>query len=541
MYKRVPVIVYFMCMGLSLFLACGGSSDSPAPAVTYSISGAVTYGGAAISAVTVTLSGAASTTTTTDASGNFSFSSLSNGSYTVTPSKTGYSFSPTNKSVSISSASATGNDFQALLNPAATTWAKTYEGGGGGGVGDAARSIRQTYDGGYVVAGYTTSFGFGNDELLIMRLAADGTVSWQKTYGGIQYDSAYEIMETSDGGYIVAGKTTSFGSGDHDFWLMKLSSSGTVTWQKTFGNSLGENDPSVVINSDGTFTIAGATASTGAGLQDIWVAKISASGSIVWQKTYGGAQAERNAHISLTSDGGYIIAADSTSFGGGSRDMWLLKLDSSGTITWQNSYGNGLDHIMSDVQQLSDGGYIVSSYDLGPGSVITRILKVNSAGTLVWAKAFGGSGYETRIYSIQETNDQGIIIGGSNFDGVNYSMWAAKLTSSGSVTWQKDYQGDTNQSKVIKAIRQVRDSGYIMAGYQGAGIGPTIAVSVMKTDANGDIASCGIDVAATSPVATPIITTTTTSISPATASLAAASTSVTPQDSSLTTTTVCSP
>jgi hypothetical protein len=225
--------------------------------------------------------------------------------------------------------------------PCYADWAVTY----GGIDDDRLLSIDQTVDGGYIVAGLTFSFGAGDYDLWILKLDSDGTVGWQKTYGGNGDDHATSIQQTSDGGYIVAGGTSSFGAGSYDLWVLKLNSDGTIAWQKTYGGTDYDAATSVQQILGGGFVVLGDTWSFGTGSMDFWVLRLNPDGTVFWQRTYGGTQSEYSRSIQQTSDAGYIVAGSTSSFGVGSGDIWLLKLNSNGTIAWQKTYGgNGGDY-----------------------------------------------------------------------------------------------------------------------------------------------------------------------------------------------------
>lgn len=153
---------------------------------------------------------------------------------------------------------------------------------------DSASVGQQTSDGGYVIAGYTRSFGAGLEDMWILKLDAGGNANWQKSYGGSGSDIANSMRQTSDGGYIVAGSTRSFSAGADDMWILRLDSFGNVVWQKAFGGTSSESAYSVQQTSDGGFIVAGRTYSVGAGLADVWVIKLNSFGAITWQKVYGG-------------------------------------------------------------------------------------------------------------------------------------------------------------------------------------------------------------------------------------------------------------
>jgi cell division septation protein DedD len=164
---------------------------------------------------------------------------------------------------------------------------------------------------------------------------------WAKTYGGTSDDYAFSVQQTSDGGYIVAGETSSFGAGYSDVWVFKLSFTGLVEWQKTYGGTDDDVARSVQQTSDGGYIITGDTSSFGAGgiLCDVWVLKLHSTGGVAWQQTYRGTNLDLSMAIQQTSDGGYIIAGHTGSFGAGDRDVWVLKLDSAGLVVWDEGSG----------------------------------------------------------------------------------------------------------------------------------------------------------------------------------------------------------
>ncbi len=259
-------------------------------------------------------------------------------------------------------------------------WARTY----GGSEDDYAYSVQQTSDGGYIVVGETRSFGDELGDLWILKLNSGGDIEWQKTYGRGYSDGAYSIQQTNDGGYIVAGVTKSFGAGSSDIWILKLNSEGDIEWQKTYGGSGGEIARSIQQTNDGGFIVAGNTTSFGAGQSDICILKLSSNGDIEWQKSYGGSESESAYSIQQTNDGGYVVAGETRSFGAENEDIWILKLASDGTIEWQKTYGGSQEEEASSIQQTGDGGYIVagSTASYGAGKRDFLILKLSSNGDI---------------------------------------------------------------------------------------------------------------------------------------------------------------
>jgi hypothetical protein len=213
-----------------------------------------------------------------------------------------------------------------------------------------------------------------------VKLSATGAIQWQKCLGGSGWDVATSIQQTSDGGFIVAGRTNSNDGdvtgnhGNDDFWVVKLSATGEIQWQKSLGGSNDDWATSIQQTSDGGFIVAGSTDSNDGdvtgnhGNDDFWVAKLSSTGAIQWQKSLGGSGDELAESTQQTSDGGFIVTGWTTSNDGdvtgnhGGKDFWVVKLSSTGAIQWQKSLGGSGTDVAESIQQTSDGGFIVAGY-----------------------------------------------------------------------------------------------------------------------------------------------------------------------------------
>jgi uncharacterized delta-60 repeat protein len=415
------------------------------------------------------------------------------------------------------------------LSPSTSTyWAKTY----GGTDFDEAYSVQNTTDGGYIVAGETHSFGEGYYEAWVLKLNSTGGVTWQKIYGD-SGGNAYSVQQTTDGGYIVAGR-----SSDSRVWVFKLNSTGDVTWQKTCGAS-GSEAYSVQQTSDGGYIVAGAFGDP----SDVWVAKLNSTGGVTWKKSCGGSSEDCAKSIQQTSDGGYIVAGYTKSFGAGNGDVWVLKLNSTGGVDWQKTYGGGDSDRAYSVQQTSDGGYIVAggaggiSGDLGFTSGDVWVLKLSSTGDVTWQKTYGG-GRTDWAQSVQQTSDGGYIIAGYtySFGAGTDDFWVLKLDSTGGVTWQNAYGG--YKSERAYSVQQTTDEGFIVAGYAysfGAGY---YDFWVVKLGAGGEIVWNGGSGASThaSSVSPSYFgaTVSTSSATPASSTTQGQDTHVTPLDSTAT-------
>jgi ribosomal protein S11 len=361
-------------------------------------------------------------------------------------------------------------------NPMSDTWfAKTY----GGTSDDWALSVQQTSDGGYIVAGYTESFSAGGYDFFLIKTDANGNIIWAKTYGGIASGWASSVQQTSDGGYIVADCASG------DIFLIKTDANGNIIWAKTYGGIGYDDAYSVQQTSDGGYIVAGITWSFGAGSADIFLIKTDANGNIIWAKTYGGIGYDDAYSVQQTSDGGYIVVGTTRSFGAGSYDIFLIKTDANGNIIWAKTYGGTDRDGASSVQQTSDGGYIVAGYteSFGAGYSDAFLIKTDANGNIIWAKTYGGT-YGDYACSVQQTSDGGYIVAGYG------DIFLIKTDANGNIIWAKTYGG--TYGDYAYSVQHTSDGGYIVAGgtYSfGAGYSDAFLI---KTDANGDIGSCSI-------------------------------------------------
>jgi len=202
-----------------------------------------------------------------------------------------------------------------------TLWTKTY----GGIEADCGLSVQQTSDDGYIIAGWTRSFGEGEGDVYLIKTNTSGDTLWMKTYGGIEADCGLSVQQTSDGGYIVAGYTRSFGEEGTDVYLIKLGANGDTIWTKTYGGTNWDYGYSVQHTSDGGYIITGQTESFGAGWCDVYLIRLGANGDTLWTRTYGGIHYDAGSSVQQTSDGGYIVAGWTYSFGVGLGDVYLIK------------------------------------------------------------------------------------------------------------------------------------------------------------------------------------------------------------------------
>lgn len=168
--------------------------------------------------------------------------------------------------------------------------------------------------------------------MFLAKYDASGNLSWNKLWGGTGFDAGLSLVKTSDGGYAITGQTASFGAGSYDMFLAKYDSSGNISWNKLWGGTGSDIGLRLTQTSDGGYAVTGYTSSFGAGSDDMFLAKYDASGNLSWNKTWGGTSSDVSQSLTQTSDGGYVVAGYTTSFGVGSTDMFLIKTTSTGNI-----------------------------------------------------------------------------------------------------------------------------------------------------------------------------------------------------------------
>jgi hypothetical protein len=365
----------------------------------------------------------------------------------------------------------------------ATGWSQTYGGSGD----DEAYSLVQTSDGGYALAGSTNSSGAGSYDFWLIKTNSSGDMQWSQTCGGTDDDEAYSVVQSNDTGYAVAGYTNSYGAGETDVWLVKTDSSGNTQWSQTYGGRAQDGAYSVIQTSDGGYALAGYTDSFGAGNFDFWLVKTDSSGSMMWNQTYGGSGDDEAGCVIQTSDQGYALAGYTTSFGAGSYDSWLVKTDSSGSMMWNQTYGGSGDDEAGCVIQTSDEGYALAGLtnSTGAGSYDFWLVRTDSFGTSQWSQTYGGA-YDEVANALVQTSDEGYALGGltGSYGAGDIDYWLVKTTSSGSTQWSQTYGGSDDDEAY--SLVQTSDGGYALAGFTASYGAGNYDAFLVKTDSSGN-------------------------------------------------------
>lgn len=399
-------------------------------------------------------------------------------------------------------------------------WATSH-----GGVGFLG-AVEQTADGGYIVSTQVDG--------LLLKLDSAGNIQWQKSYGG----SLSSVFQTPDGGYVVGGDTTDT-SASGDVLLMKVDATGAVQWRKTYGGTSDELLWSLRPTSDGGYILAGRTYSFGvaAGAEhSAFLLKVDAQGNLLWSRVYGGSWRGGGESIARLPDGGYIVVGEATL--SKDEDVLVLRLDPDGNVLWWRVL-RGLDYETARaVQPTSDGGFIMVVY-VKATSAKYLVVKLGADGTVAWQKVYGKAqlwGY-LRDNAIRVTPDGGYVVAGSFTIGGQEDVLLFKLDASGNVQWAKTYGGAGDERG--RTVVATADGGYLI----GADLGWGTGIWLIKVDSQGRVApSCppgfgaSLSLKATSGRLSP----TNADLASATVSPAVADAAVSPTDSSVTASTQCS-
>ncbi|MCF8434928.1 MAG: hypothetical protein K9G37_10665, partial [Crocinitomicaceae bacterium] len=382
--------------------------------------------------------------------------------------------------------------FAVLFNHSFFFSQSTFQLALGGAQEEFAYSFQQTDDNGFIVAGRTFSFGTGGWECYMSRFNSNGDTLWTKTYGNVLYDELQDVDTTSDGGFIAVGHTTTT-DWDGNVYLIRTNANGIVLWSKEYGGSIGLSDKgySVRETSDGGFIITGTTETYGSGGDDVYVLKVSSLGAVQWTTTIGSAGTvsvmDAGREVQETNDGGYIVVGYTSAIDINFSDVYLIKLNSAGVVQWKKTYGGNSYDIGYTVQQTTDNGFIIgaTTNSYGAGNWDAYLIKTDVNGVLQWSKTYGKSG-EDRAQCARQTPDGGYILCGrsTSFGLGSFDVALYKTDANGTLLWTKGYgsAGD-DQGFYVRPI----GTSFVFCGYTvsfGAG---SKDVFFAKSGANGNV------------------------------------------------------
>ncbi|MCK5087453.1 MAG: T9SS type A sorting domain-containing protein, partial [Melioribacteraceae bacterium] len=307
-------------------------------------------------------------------------------------------------------------------------------------------SVQQTSDGGYILGGSTVLPDEDFTDMYIVKTDALGEIEWETVYGDDETESVSTILQTDDGGYLAFGKTDSYGAGKFDFLLVKLNSTGTVIWEKTYGGNRDEKSSDMIETTDGNYFLLGNTLSFGDGLNaDVYLIKINGEGTELWSTRYGGPSGDSGDKIVATQDGNYSILASTSSIGAGGFDIWLIKIDGIGGELWNKTFGGSEDEEGNDMTELHDASLVMVGFTrtFGAGAKDAYIIKTDASGNKIWEQTHGQNLQDAATNVVSES------------DGIIYTLSLAttiegakvliiKADFDGNEIWQSQINGGAN-------------------------------------------------------------------------------------------------
>lgn len=341
---------------------------------------------------------------------------------------------------------------------------KTY----GGPNFDRGIDVQQTVDGGYVAVGNTRSFGLGGEDVYVIRTDAAGDSLWTETYGGGGDDNGWAVQETGDGGFMIAGFTDSYGAGAVDFYVIRTDASGDTLWTRTYGGEGDEYCWDMDQTHDGGYILAGETGEAGnygSGDKDFYLVRIDAQGTLMWSQTYGGPETDRCYSIRQTSDGGFITVGSTTSFGAGDVDAYVVKTDAEGVLEWSQTYGTEAFDMGHDIGQTTDDGYIIFGYteSYGAAGRDVQLIKTDDAGHTVWIQTFGGSGEDRAVRGLQTADGGYLAVGYTRSYGAgNWDVYLLRTDPDGHELWVQVFGGPDYDEGYT--VWETREGNYVVTG-----------------------------------------------------------------------------
>lgn len=343
-----------------------------------------------------------------------------------------------------------------------TAWTKTF----GGEASDRGYSVLETTDGGFLIAGLTYSFGAGNSDAWIIRTDSAGDVMWERVYGGKGDDRAYWVTEMMDGGYAVAGESSSSSAGSADGWLLRLDEVGDTMWTRTLGGEGRDWLEGVVSTPDGGVIVVGGTASAGPEGTEFWIIRLDSLGHEVWVRAFGGEGDQWAEEVRLTSDGEYLVPGWTIQGQGGQPDGMVVLIDLAGEVRWNRVFGGPLwDGAKSGVEA-PDGGYVISGVttaDDGRGRD-AWVLRLDNGGDALWTRNFGGAGDDWSFSILARRQGDFVATGRTSSKGAgDADLWVIHLDSEGGLLWDGTFGGPGYDLGTM--IAPVTSGGFVLIGF----------------------------------------------------------------------------
>lgn len=331
------------------------------------------------------------------------------------------------------------------------------------------RWMEQMPDSGFILTGMTNTYSNGQADVWLVRTDAYGNTLWNKSFGGTQYDFGNMVKPTTDGGFIIAGFTGSYGAGGNDGWLIKTNASGITTWSKTLGDGGLQELEAVVQTTDGGYAAVGINYTTGTQYYDIYLVRLDSNGDSLWTKNIGGQSYEIGNSIQQTADGGFIIGGQTYSYGNEDGDFYMVKTDANGVVQWEKTYANNGLQEAHYVQIASAGGYVLvgdaDNLATGLGDTDIWLIRTDTNGDTLWTKTYGGTKKDGGK-TIENTSDGGFVMAGitRSFNLINPNYYLVKTDASGNIEWSNYSYGSAYHDHAYRGI-ETSDGGFAEFGY----------------------------------------------------------------------------
>jgi hypothetical protein len=357
----------------------------------------------------------------------------------------------------------------------AQTWMQTFAGSGYGALFDAVL----TADGSVIAVGATNHVHVPpyEGDVLLMKLSLAGDVLWERTWGGSQFEQAWSVAPAQGGGFYVFGETASFGAGDRDFFILRITDAGEEVWMRTYGSESREWPFGMLALSNGDFLIYGLTSMAASGLDAQYALRVTPDGAVVWEHVLGEDEAQFVAGALETSDGDLVLCV---SVG---EDGALVKLDASGSVLWSTRYELDGWQYPSDAVQIEDSGFLLAGFYLGAASsnrADVWLARCSSSGELAWEKSFGDRLSDDYALSLLRLADGSSLIGGL---GSGMPLW--RVDDDGTVLWERRQRS----SHICGAfgLLELPDSGFLVSGFLMIVNARSYDAVILRTDAEGRI------------------------------------------------------
>ncbi len=353
------------------------------------------------------------------------------------------------------------------------TWIRTFEGSDYGAFFD----IVLTPDGNALAVGTTNHLHFPpySGDALFMKLSLDGDVLWEKTWGGEDYEQAWAVSLAEGGGFYIFGETDSYGAGDRDFFLLKITEDGTEEWYKTYGYAYREWPYGMLQLSNGDLLIYGFTESVITRERNQYVLRLGKDGSILWEYTVESPEEEFVLDALETAEGDLVLAV------GIASDGKLVKLDANGQSLWEKRYELPGWQFASQVAQTEDGGFLLAGFVMGSKSQAdTWLAHCTPNGELEWETSFGNLAFDDYANSMIQLKDETYLIG-----AIGNGMLLTRIDANGDILWERSLLGTAVYG--ARGLIQLEDGGFLVAGFIQIRNGRSYDAIILRTDADGNI------------------------------------------------------